>query len=249
MSIRNWIWKRESRLTRFLFSTLKRGSRLDVPVIPVFHHVLLAERKFRRGPLRAFWNKVYSAPLLRMQCSRSGRGLVLYENLPKILGNLDIRLGSNVTLSGGQSWMAGGPGTRAVLSVGDNSYLGYGVQVVSGSEVRIGRHVLVANRVTLNGYDGHPLDPLARARGEPPGEGGDLPIVLNDYCWIGNDATVLKGVSIGRGAVVASGAVVIQDVPDLALVGGIPARVIRILPAPEGWGPGEPHVPAAAEGR
>jgi carbonic anhydrase/acetyltransferase-like protein (isoleucine patch superfamily) len=248
MSIRNWIWKRDSRLTRFIFFTLKRASRLDVPVIPVLHHLLLAERRFRRGPLRAFWNKIYSAPLLRMQCSQAGRGLVLYENMPKILGNLDIRLGSNVTLSGEQSWMAGGPGTRAVLSIGDNSYLGHGVQVVSGSEVRIGRHVLVANRVTLNGYDGHPLDPLARARGEPPGEGGNLPIVLNDYCWIGNDATVLKGVSIGRGAVVASGAMVTQDVPDLALVGGIPARVIRILPAPERWGSIEPHVPATDAG-
>jgi acetyltransferase-like isoleucine patch superfamily enzyme len=242
MSIRNWIWKRDSRLTRFIFSTLKRISRLNVPVIPIFHHLLLAERRFRGGPWRVFWIKIYSEPLLRMQCSKVGPGLVLYENMPKILGNLDVRLGSNVTLSGGQSWMAGGPGSRAVLAIGDSSYLGYGVQVVSGSEVRIGRHVLIANRVTLNGYDGHPLDPLARARGEPAGEGGDLPIVLGDYCWIGNDATVLKGVSIGRGAVVASGALVTQDVPELAVVGGIPARVIRMLPEPEQWGSIEPQL-------
>jgi acetyltransferase-like isoleucine patch superfamily enzyme len=248
MSIRTWIWKRDSRLTRFIFSALKRISRLDVPVIPVVHHFLLAERRFRRGPLRAFWNKIYSEPLLRMQCSQAGPGLVLYENMPKILGDLDIRLGRNVTLSGAQSWIAGGPGSRAVFSIGDCSYLGYGVQVVSGSEVHIGRHVLVANRVTLNGYDGHPLDPLARARGEPPGEGGDLPILLKDYCWIGNDATVLRGVSIGRGAVVASGAMVTQDVPDLALVGGIPARIIRILPEPEGWGSVEPQIVAVSAG-
>jgi acetyltransferase-like isoleucine patch superfamily enzyme len=53
------------------------------------------------------------------------------------------------------------------------------------------------------------------------------PIRIGDHVWIGLRATILKGVTIGDGAVVAAGALVIHDVPPGALVGGVPARVIR----------------------
>ncbi|HPU00025.1 MAG TPA: DapH/DapD/GlmU-related protein, partial [Armatimonadota bacterium] len=52
------------------------------------------------------------------------------------------------------------------------------------------------------------------------------PIVIEDYVWIGSRATVLPGVRIGRGAVVAAGAVVTRDVAPLTVVGGVPARPI-----------------------
>ena len=74
-----------------------------------------------------------------------------------------------------------------------------------------------------------------RARHEPPGPSGEGAITVCDYAWIGNRAMVLKGVTIGRGAVVASGAVVTRDVPELTVVAGNPARPIRTIDAPEGW--------------
>ncbi len=52
------------------------------------------------------------------------------------------------------------------------------------------------------------------------------PVVINDYAWISTRATILPGVTIGRGAVVACGAVVTKDVPPLTIVGGVPARII-----------------------
>ena len=52
------------------------------------------------------------------------------------------------------------------------------------------------------------------------------PIRIDDYVWIGVGSSILSGVHIGRGAVVCAGAVVTKDVPDYAIVGGIPARVI-----------------------
>ena len=52
------------------------------------------------------------------------------------------------------------------------------------------------------------------------------PVTINDYVWIASRATILPGVTIGRGAVVAAGAVVTKDVPPLAIVGGVPAKVI-----------------------
>jgi len=53
------------------------------------------------------------------------------------------------------------------------------------------------------------------------------PIVIGDYAWIGMRATILGGVTIGEGAVVMAGAVVTKDVPPCAIVGGVPAKVIR----------------------
>jgi maltose O-acetyltransferase len=51
-------------------------------------------------------------------------------------------------------------------------------------------------------------------------------VVIEDYAWIASRVTILPGVRIGRGAVVATGAVVTRDVPAMAVVGGVPARVI-----------------------
>lgn len=56
-------------------------------------------------------------------------------------------------------------------------------------------------------------------------KGGD--IIIEDYVWIASRATILPGVHIGRGAVIATGAVVTKDVPPLAIVGGVPARIIN----------------------
>lgn len=52
------------------------------------------------------------------------------------------------------------------------------------------------------------------------------PVIIEDYVWLASRVTILPGVKIGRGAVVASGAVVTKDVPSLAIVAGVPARII-----------------------
>jgi acetyltransferase-like isoleucine patch superfamily enzyme len=64
-------------------------------------------------------------------------------------------------------------------------------------------------------------------RGEPLAPNDISPVTIHDYAWIGRDAHVLKGVTIGAGAIVASGSVVATDVPDGAIAMGVPARVIR----------------------
>jgi acetyltransferase-like isoleucine patch superfamily enzyme len=140
-----------------------------------------------------------------------------------------------VILSGSQVWIGAGDRTPKQLQIGDYSYIGHATEFFIGSSVSIGNHVQLANRVVLNGYDGHPLDPLLRARGDGPPASGQAPIRIADYAWLANDVTVLRGVSIGRGAVVASCSVVTRDVPELCVVAGNPARVVKQLPTPVGW--------------
>lgn len=235
LGIIEWAHRRESPLQRRVFAGLKAAATFSVSPIPGVHSALLATRRFRRGPLRLLMSKFYHEPLLRLQCIEAGRSLLLYEDMPKIIGNLAIYIGSGVTLSGAEVWIGAGSGAIKELRIGDDCSIGYATEFIVGDFIRIGDHVRIANRVVLNGYDGHPLDPFARARNEAPDASGIGPITLLDHSWIGNGATVLKGVTIGRGAIVASQSVVTRDVPDLTVVAGNPARVIRTLPTPVGW--------------
>jgi tetrahydrodipicolinate N-acetyltransferase len=59
------------------------------------------------------------------------------------------------------------------------------------------------------------------------------PVVLEDYCFIGVNSVVMPGVTVGRAAVVASGAVVMNNVPPYTMVSGNPAKVIKKFPRPE----------------
>lgn len=58
--------------------------------------------------------------------------------------------------------------------------------------------------------------------------GTEAPVHIGDYAWISSRATILPGVRIGNGAVVAAGAVVTKDVPDYTVVGGVPAKLIGV---------------------
>ncbi|MEO8671112.1 MAG: DapH/DapD/GlmU-related protein [Tahibacter sp.] len=92
--------------------------------------------------------------------------------------------------------------------------------------VRIGARVQIGPRVSFETM-GHQVDYL-------PGHGRgrtSAPIIVEDEVWIGANALILQGVTIGRGAVVAAGAVVHRDVAPFTLVGGVPARKIRDLVA------------------
>lgn len=88
-----------------------------------------------------------------------------------------------------------------------------------GHPLRIGNNVSVAGEVRIYTME-HDVDsPDFAVRGEP--------VVIDDYVVIGSRVTILPGVHVGKGAVVASGAVVTKDVPPFDVVGGVPARHIR----------------------
>lgn len=103
--------------------------------------------------------------------------------------------------------------------------IGYDSFWVAGAGIRLMNDVVVGHRVEFYTSDHDPDDPAFGRR--------DAPIVVEDHAWIGSRAILLKGVTIGRGAVVAAGSVVTKDVPPFNIVGGNPARFIRLRGATE----------------
>lgn len=125
------------------------------------------------------------------------------------------------------------------LSLGHHCTVGQGSRIWAHEKVEIGNHVMISHSVDIHDSDSHPLDTGLRHAHTMQfcelREPFDLshvasrPVCVEDDVWICFKASILKGVTIGRGAVVAAGAVVTKDVPPFALVAGNPAEVIRLL--------------------
>jgi acetyltransferase-like isoleucine patch superfamily enzyme len=103
-------------------------------------------------------------------------------------------------------------------------FVNYNCTFIDTSPIIIGARTLVAPNCSF--YSGtHPLDPFLRNSTKGPEYGA--PITIGEDCWIGGNAIVLPGVTIGRGVTVGAGSVVTKNVEDFCVVAGNPARVIR----------------------
>jgi acetyltransferase-like isoleucine patch superfamily enzyme len=114
------------------------------------------------------------------------------------------------------------------LHIGDGTSIHMHFHCGAATDVRIGRNVLIAGRVYITDHD-HAFD----CPDLPPLLNNTLlaaPTVVEDDCWLGEGAIVLKGVRIERGSVVAAGSVVTRDVPAFSVVAGVPARIVRRIP-------------------
>lgn len=99
---------------------------------------------------------------------------------------------------------------------------------VRSTSVTIGENTMVAANCVIADSDAHVLWP-AEGRLQNPGLENDAPVVIGRDVWLGLNCTVLKGVTIGDGSVIAAGSVVTSDIPAGVLAAGVPARVIREL--------------------
>ena len=179
-------------------------------------------------------------PVIRLQFAWHG---VAWGRDWRIFGRpiLQRHRGSQINLGDGlslRSWPRSNPlaptapvvlSTRradAELTIGDDC--GFtGTTLVAADRVVIGDRVLVGGNASIVDFDFHPLTPEARA--ENINAGTAAPIVIEDDVFVGVDALILKGVTVGEGAVVGAGSVVTQDVSPRTVVAGNPATVVRTL--------------------
>ncbi len=104
------------------------------------------------------------------------------------------------------------------LRIGRNTIIGNDSMLDARNGITIGDNVSLSMGVWIWTMEHDPQDPWYGVKGGP--------VVIEDYAWISCRAVILPGVTIGKGAVVAAGAVVTRDVPPYTIVGGTPAKVI-----------------------
>ena len=105
------------------------------------------------------------------------------------------------------------------IFMGDNFHADYNCTMLDLAEIRIGNNCLIGPDVGLY-TAGHRLEPESRSA-----DVYGLPITIGNDVWIGGHSTILPGVTIGDGAIIAAGSVVTKDVPPRSLVAGNPAKV------------------------
>lgn len=126
------------------------------------------------------------------------------------------------------------------VSIGDRSFVN-GI-LLAASGISIGNDVLIAFGTTISDHDSHSVYFHERKNDVVDWYNNEkdwtfvkkAPVTIEDKVWIGMHAIVLKGVTVGEGAVVGAGAVVTKDVPPFAIVAGNPARIVGSAHSPVG---------------
>lgn len=101
----------------------------------------------------------------------------------------------------------------------NSGYTNAFVQIICAEKIVIGKDVAIARDVIIRDTDSHEILDEKHCKTKP--------VIIGDHVWIGTRAIIMKGVTIGDGAVIAAGAVVTKDVPANTIVAGVPAKVIR----------------------
>lgn len=110
------------------------------------------------------------------------------------------------------------------IYVGDNVYMNFDCVFLDVCDIKVGDNTLFGPGVHVYAAT-HPIDPVTRKNGLEFGK----PVSIGENCWIGGRAVICPGVKVGNGVTVAAGAVVTKDVPDNAVVAGVPAKIIKQL--------------------
>lgn len=147
-------------------------------------------------------------------------------------GSRDIVIGDHSHVKG--ELLTLGHGGR--IQIGEWSYVGPNTHIWSGKKITIGDRVLIGPNCCIFDNDIHPIDAEMRHRqfmdivsiGQPGWvQLNDEEVIIENDAWIGANVVVLKGVRVGKGAIVGAGSVVIHDIPDYAVAHGNPAQMSR----------------------
>lgn len=137
----------------------------------------------------------------------SPSALIMKENSSLEVDHFVIGSGSNVFIGNG-----------AKLKLG-SGYIDRKAVIYCYQDISIGQDVMIAEDVMIRDSNNHTIAYEGYVK--------DAPVVICDKVWIGARATILCGVTIGEGSVVAAGSVVTKDVPAHCLVGGVPTKILK----------------------
>jgi len=145
-----------------------------------------------------------------------------------------IFLGDNVVLSSSLRFNTAGINHRVILAadrdnskifIGNNTGIS-GAVIHARNSIQIGNYVFIGANTKIFDHDFHSHDYLER-RVDLQDNVKNKPIIIEDDVWIGAESIILKGVTIGRAAIIGAGSVVTRDIPPLTIWAGNPAKFIR----------------------
>ncbi|HEY9225504.1 MAG TPA: acyltransferase [Gemmatimonadaceae bacterium] len=223
--------RREQGVLRYAKPMWRWLNEIRFPIPRPVVAALYAERQARAiwVPLAAKF--LYREALVRYRCHSVGRRLQIEGRIPDIEGHGKVIIGDNVRIGEHCSWFVGHKVSQeASLTIGNGVSMGYRGMISIAKSVSIGDRTLLAGHVSIFDNPSHPMSPRKRFMHEAYDLDEAEPVVIGRNCWIGGNAYVLRGVTIGDNSIVAAGSVVTKSVPPNTLVGGTPAKVLRELP-------------------
>jgi acetyltransferase-like isoleucine patch superfamily enzyme len=229
MSVENFLFKirrAESPIYARIKKVLLALLYLDFPAPKIIFRPIYELVVLWRILVHFLPEKLFYIPVFKSRCEKCGRGLSLPSRIPWIEGNLRIIIGDKVVIDD-NIFISGRAYNNPILIVGDRSSLGHKITISVGKSVQIGNDCLIAMGCWIADNDGHPVDPQRRLNKEPVNPDEVKPVVIEDNVWIGAGCVILKGVTIGKGSVVAANSLVNRSVPPYSVVMGVPAIIIK----------------------
>lgn len=186
------------------------------------------------GYLRTVFMRTFGRWRLRRLGVDFGSQLVLYRNpIVSAMTRGNISLGSRVILCSNSRNTALGVGRPVIfrtlaeigrIKIGDDCGFS-GTVICAAISVSVGARCLFGADTMIVDTDFHPVDPTGRSAASIS-ESRSEAVVIGDDVFVGARAVILKGVSVGEGAVIGAGSVITSNVPSFSVVAGNPARVI-----------------------
>ena len=171
-------------------------------------------------PVAGRWNQLIQLAKLRSVASGVITVSTQFDGSIRPMGRVRISLDNHCRF-GRDVVVETGPDGQ--IKLGNNVRINAGSTIVSYSNVTIADDCMIGEYVSIRDAD-HGLDPGQLIRLQPH---NTKPIVIERDVWIGRGSVILKGVTLGKGSVVAANSVVTHDVEPLTIVGGVPAKVIK----------------------
>jgi len=151
------------------------------------------------------WDKIWT-PIYKMAMKSCGRGVYLRPMSSDFKGLENLSIGDGTSIPKGSTFYC----TKAPLTIGKKVIFGPKPTIITGDH-----RIDIRDRYIIDITDEEKLPE------------NDLPVTIEDGCWIGANVIILKGVTIGHDSVVAAGSVVTKSCEPYSIIGGVPAKLIR----------------------
>lgn len=225
----NRIRRRETPLYNLLYRCADGVRYGNIPFPKSVYSFLYYEREFRYRLFRLIMSKLYYEPMFKARCTSVGKRLHLEnsgQGIPALSGPLVLKIGNNVRIVDRTTFSGLKLLDNPTLEIGDGSSISHGVSILVAKRVSIGSDCMIGSKL-ITDNPGHSVRFTKSRVKEYYNEKEIEPVKIRDHAWLAADSVIMKGVTIGEGAIIGAGSVVSQDIPAYSIAVGNPAKVIR----------------------